>query len=103
VQLGDSDTEFTVHALGRPMLYALACQLSGSEEVHKYVGIEPSGEGHHNLALNQAHKPHNALINTGAMVCASMINTGDTLANRFQVIAANRWILGNCVLHAVCA
>ena len=40
----------------------------------RHVGIEPSGAGYNALELTDCKRPHNPRINTGAMVCASMVH-----------------------------
>eukprot|EP00656_Telonema_subtile_P049565 TRINITY_DN6194_c0_g1_i4.p1 TRINITY_DN6194_c0_g1~~TRINITY_DN6194_c0_g1_i4.p1 ORF type:complete len:386 (-),score=86.70 TRINITY_DN6194_c0_g1_i4:899-2056(-) len=72
--IGDSDVQFAKHALGRPLLYTIACSMKGSKYFHEHVGIEPCGSGYNDLVVNHKGQPHNPLINTGAIVCASMVN-----------------------------
>lgn len=40
---GDTDEGFSIQSCHKPLNYALALEEHGVEEVHKYVGTEPSG------------------------------------------------------------
>jgi glutaminase len=64
---------FTIQSGGKPANYALAVNDLGSEEVHRYVGHEPSGESFNCIKLSLENKPHNPLINAGAIVVSSLI------------------------------
>ena len=45
----------------------------GAEEVHKYVGVEPSGEAFNQLSLDSKGRPANPLINAGAITVNQLI------------------------------
>ena len=62
----------------------------GEDEVHKYVGREPSGQAFNELTLNKDGKPHNPLINSGAIMTTSLIKNKSSLAERFEYIT-NIW------------
>lgn len=71
--LGDADTLFCLQSANQPILYCAALEERGEEKVHQHVGREPSGYEFNKLILNRNNLPHNPLINSGAMVCASLI------------------------------
>lgn len=73
--IGDTKVPFTIQSTGKPINYAIALSELGSEVVHKYVGQEPSGRMFNELVLDQYNKPHNPMVNAGAIViCSLLIN-----------------------------
>lgn len=82
--LGDSNVDFTAQSCMKPINYCLALEEQGSEKVHEFVGREPSGRGFNELTLNKDHRPHNPMINSGAIATCALIRRGATLADRFD-------------------
>ncbi|KNC79609.1 hypothetical protein SARC_07997, partial [Sphaeroforma arctica JP610] len=82
LSLGDTDAKFTAQACMNPIMYGLALETRGSDEVHKHVGFEPSGQLFDALILDERPNatgrpamPHNAMIASGAIrVCALVAN-----------------------------
>ena len=60
--------------------------MNSSEQIHNFVGTEPSGRNFNELCLNEHNIPHNPLINSGAIMCASLIDYENSLANRFDTV-----------------
>lgn len=84
--LGDYHTDFCVQSCCKTINYCLALEEHGAERVHKYVGCEPSGRGFNELTLNHEKKPHNPLINSGAIMCCSLIKPQMNIADRFDYV-----------------
>lgn len=82
--LGDADDNFCVQSCSKPITYCLALEAKGEEEVHKYVGAEPSGKTFNELTLNAKSQPHNPMINAGAIMCGALLNKGQDASDRFD-------------------
>jgi len=53
---------------------------NGEEKVHQYIGRESSGKPYNSICVDKNRKPHNPLINAGAIMACSLIKMGaDTL------------------------
>ena len=76
---GDDDCEFTIQSISKPFVYALALEELGAAEVHKYVGVEPSGEAFNAISLEEdTHRPANPMINAGAIAVNQLINGAES-------------------------
>jgi glutaminase len=87
---GDADDSFCVQSCSKPITYCLALEEHGEEEVHRYVGAEPSGKTFNELALNSKGLPHNPMINAGAIMCGALIKAGNESADRFDYVIS-KW------------
>lgn len=88
--IGDYKTHFCVQSCSKPITYLIGCDLKNSDYIHNFVGTEPSGRNFNELCLNSDNIPHNPLINSGAIMCASLIEYKKSLADRFDKII-NYW------------
>lgn len=84
--IGDTNVDFSVQSCCKPINYGIALESLGEEYVHKYVGREPSGQSFNELTLNKEGKPHNPLINSGAIMTSSFIKNDCPLSERFEYI-----------------
>ncbi|KAJ8980635.1 hypothetical protein NQ317_017931 [Molorchus minor] len=73
--MGDVNIPFTIQSCSKPLSYAIALDLLGAEVVHRYVGQEPSGRNFNELILDHNKKPHNPMINAGAIIICSLLKT----------------------------
>lgn len=71
--VGDTRIPFTIQSSGKPINYAVALEHLGSETVHSFVGQEPSGRMFNELLLDQDKKPHNPMVNAGAILICSLL------------------------------
>lgn len=81
---GDSETDFTAQSCMKPVNYCIALDEHGEDVVHAIVGREPSGRGFNELTLNNESRPHNPMINAGAIATCSLIRKGSPVAERFD-------------------
>ncbi|KAK0097356.1 hypothetical protein PV326_002345 [Microctonus aethiopoides] len=86
--IGDTTVPFTLQSCSKPLTYAIALERLGPQLVHQYVGQEPSGRNFNELVLDHNKKPHNPMINAGAiLICSllkSLIKPEMTLAEKFD-------------------
>uniref|UniRef100_A0A7N6BJV4 glutaminase n=1 Tax=Anabas testudineus TaxID=64144 RepID=A0A7N6BJV4_ANATE len=71
--VGDTKQPFCLQSCVKPLQYAIAIHEAGTEAVHRYVGKEPSGLKFNMLSLDDEDKPHNPMVNAGAIVISSLI------------------------------
>ena len=88
--VGDYHTNFCVQSCSKPITYGIALENMNEEEVHNFVGKEPSGRNFNELCLNENNLPHNPLINAGAIMTASLIKSDEPQADRFDYVT-NKW------------
>jgi len=67
----------------------MAVNDSTSDVVHQYVGQEPSGQAFNSLVLDASNKPHNPMINAGAVVVSSLLKSNLKLPDRFDYVCTN--------------
>uniref|UniRef100_A0AAY5L309 glutaminase n=1 Tax=Esox lucius TaxID=8010 RepID=A0AAY5L309_ESOLU len=70
--VGDTKVPFCLQSCVKPLKYAIAVHDHGTEYVHRFIGKEPSGLRFNKLFLNEEDKPHNPMVNAGAIVCTSL-------------------------------
>uniref|UniRef100_A0A8C4H812 glutaminase n=1 Tax=Dicentrarchus labrax TaxID=13489 RepID=A0A8C4H812_DICLA len=80
--VGDTKQPFCLQSCVKPLQYAIAVHEAGTEKVHRYVGMEPSGFKFNMLSLDD-EGPHNPMVNAGAIVISSLIKV-------------NRWTCTDC-------
>ncbi|KAM6977606.1 glutaminase kidney isoform, mitochondrial [Aplochiton taeniatus] len=83
---GDTKVPFCLQSCVKPLEYAIAVHEGGTESVHHYVGKEPSGLKFNKLSLNEDDKPHNPMVNAGAIVISSLLKPGSNKAEKFDYV-----------------
>ena len=81
---GDSNVPFTMQSSSKPFYYAMALSQYGEEYVHKHVGLEPSGRSFKEMCLDRDNKPHNPMINAGAIMTVGILNPEMSIGDRFD-------------------
>ncbi|KAJ8371955.1 hypothetical protein AAFF_G00298280 [Aldrovandia affinis] len=81
---GDTKVPFCLQSCVKPLEYAIAVHEAGTEHIHRYVNKEPSGLKFNKLSLDEEDKPHNPMVNAGAIVISSLIKPGSNKAEKFD-------------------
>jgi len=85
--VGDYNVPFCLQAVSRVLNYAIVLNDVGAEKVHDYVGQEPSGRNAKELVLDECNKPHNPMINGGAIVISALLKSEEKhMADRFDAV-----------------
>uniref|UniRef100_A0A7I4Y1D2 glutaminase n=2 Tax=Haemonchus contortus TaxID=6289 RepID=A0A7I4Y1D2_HAECO len=95
ISFGDSKTPFCIQSVSKAFNYAIAASDLGADYVHSYVGQEPSGRLFNEICLDAKNKPHNPMVNSGAIIVTALIKNTWNMADRFDyVITQYRKIAG---------
>lgn len=82
--VGNANHEFTIQSVSKPFVYAMALEDFGRDEVHKRVGVEPTGDPFNAIELDHlSNRPLNPMVNAGAMATSSLIH-GENSSHRFN-------------------
>ncbi|CAG5979042.1 unnamed protein product [Menidia menidia] len=84
--VGDTKQPFCLQSCVKPLQYAIAVHEAGTEKIHSYVGMEPSGLKFNVLSLDDDDKPHNPMVNAGAIVISSLIKPHSNKAEKFDYV-----------------
>ena len=86
LEIGDSETDFSVQSACKPFNYCIALDELGADKVHKHIGMEPSGQAFNARVLmsDGTGRPHNPMINAGAIMAAALIKSDRPLHRRLD-------------------
>lgn len=97
---GESEEKFSIQSISKAINYCIALELNGANKVHQHVGHEPSGVKFNELTLNDKGRPHNPMINSGAIMTCSLIKPDFAISDRLDYVE-NIWkkLTGNTEIY----
>jgi glutaminase len=88
-EAGDPRQEFTIQSVSKPFVFALALADNDVETVLARVGMEPSGDAFNSIVLDREDRPHNPMVNAGAIATVGLVRASSA-AERFDRILATK-------------
>ena len=79
-EYGDCSVDVCLQEIMFCISYLCSRDVLGRDEVHKLVGREYSGLSSHAVSLNDDRRPHNPLVDIGALQLCGVIN----VCSRYQ-------------------
>lgn len=73
-ETGDTAAPFTIQSISKAVVYALALDTLGAEQVEAAIGVEPSGDAFNSIRLTADNRPFNAMVNAGAIACCGLLS-----------------------------
>lgn len=84
---GDHDHLFTIQSISKLLLYGLALETHGRDDVLKRVGVAPTGDSFNAVQLDEGmRRAPNPMVNAGAITITDMVD-GSGREQRIEAIA----------------
>ena len=81
---GDALVDFSIQSTCKPFNYCFAVEELGADHVHQHIGREPSGQAFNEQVLQPDNRPHNPMINAGAIMSAALIKADAPVHRRLE-------------------
>jgi glutaminase len=95
-EVGDFETLFTIQSISKPFVYGMALEDHGRDRTLAKVGVEPTGDAFNSLIKldERSKRPHNPMVNAGAIATADLIQGADPTARLQRVLTGFRRYAG---------
>uniref|UniRef100_A0A914XA53 glutaminase n=1 Tax=Plectus sambesii TaxID=2011161 RepID=A0A914XA53_9BILA len=86
ISFGDATAPFCFQSVSKAFNYAILASDIGADAVHSFVGQEPSGRFFNEICLDGNNRPHNPMVNSGAIIVTSLMKKDWNMADRFDYV-----------------
>ena len=83
--VGDREQTFTIQSISKLLMYGLALETHGRDEVLQRVGVAPTGESFNALLGDDDNRAPNPMVNAGAIAITDLV-PGDTVDERVEAV-----------------
>jgi len=94
-EVGDSSAQFTIQSVSKALIYGLALEDHGREEVMRKIGVEPSGEAFNSIVFDERNnRPFNPMVNAGAIAATALIKGSSHAERLARILETFRRFMG---------
>lgn len=86
-EVGDSNYEFTIMSVSKPLVFALVCEAIGPDAIREKIGVNATGRPFNSLEAIESSEDGrtNPMVNSGAIAATSLV-PGATLDDKWLFI-----------------
>ncbi len=94
-EVGDSAATFTIQSVSKAIIYGLALEDHGRDEVMRKIGVEPSGEAFNSIVFDERNnRPFNPMVNAGAIAATALVKGANHAERLARILDTFRRFMG---------